>query len=205
MAQDSAVFDEDEDYENENEYEDGDRTDNAIESNNSTPQPSPGMMLPSSLGHASGTRVVSGRRLLSTTLQRNMIPNHRLSVSHGGRRFSTASGNMPAIFANTGLRTPPASIRYEVSPSAGVQNEEDPFFATPGPRAGVGGLSVIAERPTARETTPLSPGAGQIVEKQPSSWSLLPKMMILQVSYSCSGISCYRITANIIVWSTCFP
>jgi hypothetical protein len=86
---------------------------------------------------------------------------------------------MPAIFANTGLRTPPASIRFGHSPNAEA-TEEDPFFSTPAPR--MGGLSVIAERPSARETTPLSPGA-QVMEKQPSSWSLLPKMMILQVSF----------------------
>lgn len=88
---------------------------------------------------------------------------------------------MPAIFANTGLRTPPASIRYDASPNATTQ-EEDPFFAAPPPRGMGGGLSVIAERPTAAETTPLSP-SGQVMEKQASSWQQLPKMMILQVSY----------------------
>jgi hypothetical protein len=179
VAQDSAVFDEDEDREDE--YEDADRTDNAIDSTNSTPQPSPSVAPPSSIGHSTG-RVVSGRRNFSTNLQRT-LPGHRLSVNHGGRRFSTASGNMPAIFANTGLRTPPASIRYEVSPNAQYQ-EEDPFFATPAQRGG--GLSVIAERPSARETTPLSPSA-QMVEKQAGTWTLLPKMMILQVGYISSA------------------
>lgn len=174
------MFDEDEDEEEGNgtDYDEGDRTDNAIESASSTPQPSPSVAPASSVGRAGG-RVVSGRRLVSTSLQR-ALPGHRLSVNHGGRRFSTASGNMPAIFANTGLRTPPASIRYDTSPNAAAQ-EEDPFFTAPAPRGLGGGLSVIAERPTAVESTPLSPN-GQLAEKQASSWQLLPKMMILQVS-----------------------
>ena len=135
-----------------------------------TPQPSPGIdSFPpnsASLRRKHKQRIVSGNSL--------RIPSRRFS---GTRRFSTASGNVPAIFSNTGLNSP-----------AGIQlgeDESDPFFGTPQSERRappLGGLSVIAEG-RAHERSPLvSPTNGMgVVEKPVSTWKSLPLMMIVQV------------------------
>jgi hypothetical protein len=97
--------------------------------------------------------------------------------------MSSSSGVLPAIFANTGLRTPPL---------AGYDGEEeverDPFFSSPAAERRqqvIGGLSVISERPgqSALETSPLvSPAVEMVLEKKESTWKSIPLLMISQVS-----------------------
>jgi hypothetical protein len=168
VAQDTAVFDdEDDELEDITPAEESD--------NDETPQPSPsGETFPpnsASIRRKHKQRIVSGNSL--------RIPSRRFS---GSRRFSTASGNVPAIFGNTGLHEP-AQI------SLG-EEDSDPFFGTPQSerrQPPLGGLSVIAEG-RAHERSPLvSPTAGMAVgEKQGSTWKSLPIMMIVQVS-QCSA------------------
>ena len=119
------------------------------------------------------------------------LPGHRLSVSQGGRRFSTSSGQMPTIFSNTGLAMQPGIALNEESPgfTSPEATTADPFFPPqndrrPGP---VGGLSVIAERPSAgranpSESSPLVSPTVEMTEKPTSTWKALPLMMIIQVS-----------------------
>ena len=95
-------------------------------------------------------RVVSGAA--------RTLAGHRLSVS---RRFSTASGQVPAIFSNTGLET---AISLD-------ESSTDPFFPSPANDRRPGALSAIAERP--------DPTA----EAKPSTFRSLPLLMILQVTY----------------------
>lgn len=97
-------------------------------------------------------------RIVSGSLQRTLA-GHRLSVS---RRFSTASGQLPAIFANTGVETPGVSL--DESPT-------DPFFPSPAGDRRPGALSAIAERP--------AQGAPEV---QQSTLKALPLLMISQVS-----------------------
>lgn len=87
---------------------------------------------------------------------------------------------MPAIFGNTGLRSPSFALAQDTPP----REEQDPFFSSPAPRAqAIGGLSVITERPGQTvETSPLiSPLGGVVGEKKESTWAALPLLMILQV------------------------
>jgi hypothetical protein len=137
-----------------------------------TPQPSPGIdSFPpnsASLRRKHKQRIVSGNSL--------RIPSRRFS---GTRRFSTASGNVPAIFSNTGLHSP-AGIQL-------AEDESDPFFGTPQSERRappLGGLSVIAEG-RAHERSPLvSPTNGMGVSEKPAStWKSLPLMMIVQVCF----------------------
>ena len=200
VAQDTAVFEDDDyDYDDgtETEREDndgddnvgdtsrGDQSVNLLNSPEGSPMPSPSLLAPgqTSIGRRQNRNV-------SASLQRT-LPGHRLSVNHGGRRFSTASGNLPAIFSNTGLRSPSIALAQDTPPATG---DEDPFFS-PGPGTRVptiGGLSVITERPgqtSTVETSPLiSPMHGLQVEKKPSTWNLLPWLMIIQVSIDISSL-----------------
>jgi len=167
-AQDTAVFDD--------EDEELDDTTPAEGSDGETPQPSPGIETfppnSASLRRKHKQRIVSGNSL--------RIPSRRFS---GTRRFSTASGTIPAIFANTGL--------HESAPINLGEDESDPFFGTPQSerrQPPLGGLSVIAEG-RAHERSPLvSPMTGmEGAEKPLSTWQSLPLMMIVQVShYKCA-------------------
>ena len=196
VAQDTAVFEDDDDDGTETECEDyGDEDEENAEANEShdrsiglnspdgTPHPSPSLLGP---GHASVASRGKGRNVSSS--QYRALPAHRLSVNHGGRRFSTASGNLPAIFGNTGLRSPSIALAQDTPPA---RDDEDPFFSPAGTRAPtIGGLSVITERPgqaSTVETSPLvSPLTGLQVEKKQSTWHLLPWLMIIQVGPACS-------------------
>ncbi|WWC94943.1 hypothetical protein V866_001795 [Kwoniella sp. B9012] len=185
VAQDTAVFEDEDETEGELTEEE-----QAIDEENETPQPSPGLTPGStiddprgSLGHRKPSvrpnRIVSGASSIYKPLG-----GHRLSVSHGGRRFSTSSGHMPAIFSNTGVRTPPAVAAAYEGESPSVETGGDPFFPAPAdrrPGQAAGGLSVIAEGQTSTAVVPTSPGGTQQVsEKQPSSFALLPFLMIMQ-------------------------
>ncbi|KIR98446.1 hypothetical protein L804_04018 [Cryptococcus deuterogattii 2001/935-1] len=174
VAQDSAVFEDEE--ETEDDQED-------VETVPDTSFASPSLHALSPSTHDSpqadlSFRRSSGARLTSMgniSLHRN-LPGHRLSVSHGGRRFSTTSGHMPAIFANTGVKTPPAvAAAYEAE---SPRHEAESFFraASTSPdhgRDSSRGLSAIAEGPDADV-------AVQIAEKEASSFSLLPVQVIIQ-------------------------
>lgn len=173
------MFDDDDD-ETETEHEGDDDPDASAELLNSpdlTPNGSPSVAAQGSVAGRGRTRLVSGSLYRSGG-------GHRLSVSHGGRRFSTASGMVPAIFGNTGLRSPSIALPLDTTP----RDEQDPFFASPAPtnRAGqaIGGLSVISERPgQGVETSPLiSPLGGAVGEKKEATWAALPVLMIIQVS-----------------------
>ena len=108
---------------------------------------------------------------------------HRFSMS---RKFSTSSGQVPAIFSNTGLSEPPAISLDQQNSS------QDPFFPSPAPgRVAPSGLGAIAEGSQVNETSPLvSPTAGVVEQPQvTSTWKALPLLMILEVSsYSRSSI-----------------
>ena len=173
VAQDTAVFDDDE----ESEYEDttpaAEEEGEEEEDDDVTPQNSPGLTFPPNSG--SMRRNVRQRIVSGNSLRAPSQGQHRLSVS---RRFSTASGNVPAIFGNTGLLEP--------APISLGDDESDPFYGTPQSerrQPPLGGLSVIAEgRP--HERSPLvSPNTEMnLAEKPVSTWKSLPLMMIVQVS-----------------------
>jgi hypothetical protein len=170
-------------FEDEDETEEEEEEGLQIPDEEGTPRLSPNLTPTSeTMGSFSQRRGTRGR-VASGSLFR-ALPHHRLSVSHGGRRMSSSSGVLPAIFANTGLRTPPL---------AGYDGEEeverDPFFSSPAERRQqvIGGLSVISERPgqSALETSPLvSPAVEMVPEKKESTWKSIPLLMISQVSGS---------------------
>jgi len=165
IAQETSVFDDEDDNEE----------DEGTETENGTPAASPA---PPSEGRETSARRYTNRRIVSGSLH----PGHRLSTSQGGRRFSTSSGLMPAIFANTGLSTPPIALGPDgTTPASAGSAANDPFFPTP---ARAGGLSAIAENRSSviTEHSPLVSPNIQMTEKPASSWRMLPKLMIVQVS-----------------------
>ncbi|OWZ76556.1 hypothetical protein C366_04995 [Cryptococcus neoformans Tu401-1] len=182
VAQDTAVFDDEE----ETEDDQGDVDETAPDA--SFASPSLHALSPSTHdGHQGNLsfRRSSRARLTSMgniSLHRN-LPGHRLSVSHGGRRFSTTSGHMPAIFSNTGVKTPPAVAAAYEAESPG--HEADSFFraASPSPdhgRGSAGGLSAIAEGSGGAVDSATADVVAQIAEKEASSFSLLPVQVIIQ-------------------------
>ncbi|WRT70167.1 uncharacterized protein IL334_007161 [Kwoniella shivajii] len=183
VAQDSAVFEDEEETE-------GDLTEEERATDDETPQPSPGLT-PASIQEdpraGLGHRKPSGKmRLVSgASSMYRPLGGHRLSVSHGGRRFSTSSGHVPAIFSNTGVRTPPAVTAANEGESPYGTETQDPFFplpATARPGQHAGGLSVITEgeRSTSSAVAVSPGGTQQVSEKPKSNFALLPFMMILQ-------------------------
>jgi hypothetical protein len=161
VAQDTAVFDEEED--DENAIEATPRTSLAPTPSSELGSPS----VPGSLAHSRGAR----GRVASAALYKS-LPGHRLSVSQGGRRFSTTSGQLPAIFADTGLVEPAGLVTDVQSPAP---TNKDPFFPSPQADRRAGGLSAIAERPASSEATHLV----ETAEKLPT-WGALPILMITQ-------------------------
>ncbi len=116
----------------------------------------------------------------------------RVSGSHASRRFSTAShSGMPAIFANTGLNTPPAIA---------AAYEQEPLYSTASSPGGAGlsvppvtehtllspgGLSAIEERERPASVTASgfseAPASKQDEKAPPAGWRALPMLIILQV------------------------
>lgn len=177
VAQDTAVFDDEDEA-------DLDEDNEAVDSPSQSLAPTPGSDRPgqSQQGSASRgrNRMTSGSRAMYRS-----IPAHRLSVSQGGRRFSTASGQMPTIFSNTGLAMQPG-MALDDSPGL-TSPTADPFFPPQTERrtAPLGGLSAIAERPgqlNLSESSPLVSPNVEMTEKAISAWQALPVMMIVQVS-----------------------
>lgn len=163
------MFDDDDDEE-----EDGDENDDDNQPFESTPQHSLAPT-PNSTEEPSSVRVRrKGGRVVSGMSMQRSFAGHRYSTS---RRFSTTSGQMPAIFGNTGLADPPQLY----SPEA-VASPTDPFFPAPNAtqRAGGGGLGAIPET-HANEHSPLVEASFQ--EPKQSTWKALPLLMILQVGH----------------------
>lgn len=163
------MFDDDDEEE-----EDGDENNDDNQPFESTPQHSLAPT-PNSTEEPSSVRVRrKGGRVVSGMSMQRSFAGHRYSTS---RRFSTTSGQMPAIFGNTGLADPPQLY----SPEA-VASPTDPFFPAPNTtqRAGGGGLGAIPET-HANEQSPLVEASFQ--EPKQSTWKALPLLMILQVGH----------------------
>lgn len=164
VAQDTAVFDDDEEEEDEG---DAEEVEDAVDI---TPSGAPRSSFAryDTIGSRASNRTFSRSRIVSNmSLARNSL------LSPHGRRLSTASGAVPAIFNNTGLVEPPALL----SPTA--ESQRDPFFPSPGgrrPAPNVGGLSAIAERSSIGHAE----SSADVAEKEQSTWKSLPLLMISQ-------------------------
>ncbi|RXK35648.1 hypothetical protein M231_07078 [Tremella mesenterica] len=181
VAQDMAVFEDDDATVEENEQDEDDDMEEPFET---TPQPSPahtpGSQHPDSIARRRFTR---GRMAsIQGSLGYRSGAAHRLSVSQGGRRFSTSSGQMPSIFANTGLASPPPITAIHTDPDLASPSGGDPFFQSPVPERRQAGLSVITERNVSTtEASPLLSPAAEVTDKaKGSAWGALPLMVILQ-------------------------
>lgn len=121
-------------------------------------------------GGSSDTPVASTSAGTGATL----LPQHRLSTGSAGRPFGLrrftpldagrrpSSGSLvPAIFSHTGVRTPP-----------NIASASSPGRQTPTghPATDISALPTIVESRT----------ASMVIEKPPSTWSMLPVMVILQ-------------------------
>jgi hypothetical protein len=128
--------------------------------------------------HSPKVRLAGRESFGASTFPRNQAL-HRISGTHTSRRLSTASATMPAIFANTGLQTPPAiAAAYEVDPldapvSPGLFRDRDA-------RAG---LSAIDEHTVKDHHAPVEVAdvAGQEEKEKEKGWRSLPKLIIMQV------------------------
>lgn len=178
VAQETNVFDDDDDEYSEDE---GDRSDAIDDDEISLAQTdngenaTPMQASPSSPGyynhHASSSyrrsRVASGGSELQRALRRPSTASRR----HSG------SGPVPAIFANTGLSltSTPGLAAFEDNDSA-----FDPF-SPPGTVRRVGAPAPLTAIQETRVSTPAaSPGASSITEKPESRWKLLPLLVICQ-------------------------
>ncbi len=129
---------------------------------------------------------------------------NRVSGNHNARRFSAASGAMPAIFNNTGLNTPPAiAAAYDVDPLS--ENEQQPLpsplfrpnhvqefsrystiepivegvaFETP-VKQPMGGLSAINESSNTASVVGFPPTTEVEKASEPTGWKLLPMLIII--------------------------
>ena len=167
VAQETAVFEDDDEDE-----EDGDEEGDDTETH--TP-----VFTPGSESAASGSVARRNARDRGRVLSGRFGPiPRRFSMS---RKFSTSSGQLPAIFSNTGLSEPAIALDQSTATSP-----SDPFFPSPAPgRTAPGGLGAIAEGHQVNETSPLvSPTAGMLDQPQATStWKALPLLMILEVSF----------------------
>lgn len=178
VAGETAVF-EDDDEEEMRASSQGEDEDEQEEDDETTPQPSPSRadsLAPSFPPNSGSARRAPKQRIVSGASMRLPQHQHRFSTN---RRFSTASGHMPAIFANSGV-SEPAALALPVEDNS----NDDPFFGTPQSERRappLGGLSVITEGRANHERSPLiSPSAEMVVEKPVSTWKSLPIMMIIQ-------------------------
>ncbi|WVN86482.1 uncharacterized protein L203_101646 [Cryptococcus depauperatus CBS 7841] len=169
IAQETAVFDDD-DYEDSQMEEEEDRETSFVSPSIHTPSEDPGNI---SVQRQNRPRITS---ISGTSFHRHVSGQHRSSVS---RRFSTASGHLPSIFANTGVATYPAAVaNNEDTPGA----EANPFFSqSPAHERGqsLRGLSAIAEG-RASSINRATASSGVLTEKESSSWKFLPVQMIIQ-------------------------
>ncbi|KAJ9100944.1 hypothetical protein QFC19_005340 [Naganishia cerealis] len=191
IAANTSVFDDEENDEEEEEGDisrDADADQSAPQSRVNTPrrlsQPGDtsfsndgsGQLDPSgALGESSSKSRLAGRVSFGAgTSPRNpSVP--RVSGAFSSRRFSTTSGTMPAIFANTGLQTPPAiAAAYDVDPLD--QPSSPALYRDRIPHPGLSAIdedTVKAHVSRATEV-PSSEDAGK-------GWQALPKLIILQV------------------------
>jgi hypothetical protein len=177
-AEESAVF-EDEDYDEDSGIEDTGR--DTLDTPSRRPpsvspyhERSPLLEIPDPSGAVPKPRL-SGMGETGIT-QRILSGQHRVSSST--RRFSTISGHLPAIYANTGLQTPPAiAAAYEPDYLDRVGEETHP------------GLSAIQEGPANTASSPsrtVRINEEEVDEPevkpdaQESNFKALPKLIILQ-------------------------
>lgn len=192
IAADTAVFDDDETGDDDD-GNDTRETDSAPPSHLNTPSrmsmqadspfrsDRPLLDVPEiSRDHSPKFRLAGRESFGSSSLPRNQALQ-RVSGTHAARRLSTASATMPAIFANTGLQTPPAiAAAYEVDPldapvSPGLFRDRDA-------RAG---LSAIAEDTVKDHHPPVGAPVISEEEEKQKGWKSLPKLIIMQVCRIC--------------------
>lgn len=171
IAQDTAVFDDEEEGD---EGADAMTPDVVEDSLHPTPRTRNGSVSP--FVHGAG-----GDSIGPSTFGRSLGVR---AASGAGRRQSAASSNLPAIFANTGLNTPPAiAAAWEQDPLDDVPHS--PLESGGG--GGFSGLAPIQERQSRvpsqalSDSRPMSPEPGE--EKaavKTTGWRLLPLLMILQ-------------------------
>ncbi|KAJ9116389.1 hypothetical protein QFC22_004830 [Naganishia vaughanmartiniae] len=188
IAADISVFDDEENDEEDGDVtEDTDADQSASQSRLNTPsrpsrtgdspyrnEDSTMLGVLDTLGESSSKSRLAGRVSFGAgTASRNQtLP--RVSGAFSSRRFSTTSGAMPAIFANTGLQTPPAiAAAYDVDPLS--QPTSPTIYRDRSPLAG---LSAIDEN-TVKDDLP------SVLEAIDSAgaekgWQALPKLIILQ-------------------------
>lgn len=186
VAQDTAVFDDDDEYDEE--YEDGsdderdDRSPNLIDIDDAgssiaadddvTPSPSaPSSPTRASVSHgstrrSSRLRMTSGGSDFSRYLRR---------PSSASRRHSVSSQHIPSIFSNTGVASTPGISAFEEPPE---ETNEDLFSPT-GTVRRVGAPSGLAAISEGRPDSVTAP-APSIDEKEPSRWAQLPLLVIAQ-------------------------
>jgi hypothetical protein len=190
IAADTAVFD-DEETGDDDDGNDTREPDSAPQSNLNTPSRKslqadspfrtdrPLLDIPGpSRDHSPKIRLAGRESFGATTLPRNQAL-HRVSGTHASRRLSTASATMPAIFANTGLQTPPAiAAAYEVDPldapvSPGLFRDRDA-------RAGLSAIDedTVKDHHAPAEVAVVSEEEEKEKEK---GWKSLPKLIIMQV------------------------
>ncbi|KAJ9099285.1 hypothetical protein QFC21_004166 [Naganishia friedmannii] len=189
IAADTSVFDDDENDDDEGDMtEDMDADQSAPPSRLNTPsrpsrsgdspyrnEDSSLLGVSDTLGEPSSKTRLAGRVSFgAVTASRNQTLS-RVSGAFSSRRFSAASGAMPAIFANTGLQTPPAiAAAYDVDPLS--QPTSPAIYRDRSPLAG---LSAIDENTVKDHLPPAVEVA--TTEDAGKGWQALPKLIILQV------------------------
>ncbi|KLT39562.1 major facilitator superfamily MFS-1 [Cutaneotrichosporon oleaginosum] len=190
VAQDTAVFDDDDEYDEDIMDEDDDTRDNNLvdlddaessvadtEDNLQSGFSSPVTQLGSpSRGTFSRTRTASLRygrpRVFSTA---STTAGFRRPSGVSSRRHSGSSNVVPAIFSNTGLSSTPGITPYDESAEDGTD-----LFSPTGTvrRIGVPALTAIHEQQ--QSPTASSSSSTQVAEKPASRWKLLPLLVIAQ-------------------------
>lgn len=192
------MFEDDDDEEEDGDEGYGEGDESGVYNYRRDPNDSPAFSPSFAPGQSGKPAVSAARSRLASAGYRPSVHRPSMSGTAGARRLSTASGHIPAIFANTGLQSPPAiAAAYDdYSPlggaaAAGAANEEsDPFFAgSPAATRPLGGLSVISEGSTGHSrvvsaNTVASTTGDAVAEKKPAVWSALPFLIISQVCAS---------------------
>lgn len=183
VAQDTAVFDDDDEYDEDYEDDmDDERPANLIDIDDAsssiaadddvTPSPSaPSSPTRASFSHGS-TRRSSRLRMTSGGSDFARFPRRPSAAS---RRHSVSSQHIPSIFSNTGVASTPGISAFEDPPE-----EPEDMLSPTGTVRRMGaptGLTAISEsRPASSITAP----APSINEKEPSRWAQLPLLVIAQ-------------------------
>lgn len=192
VAQDTAVFDDDDEYDEDliDDDDDGMREGNLVDIDDAssiadTDAGTPMQSDISSPVHRLSSPARSGFSRTRTASIRNSRPRvfstasttagFRRPSGVSSRRLSTSSNAVPAIFSNTGLSSTPGITPYEEV----AADSNDPFSPTGTVRRiGVPVLSAIREQ---HQSSPSSSSTStQMAEKEPKRWKLLPLLVICQ-------------------------